>query len=652
MMPIFDPYIYSMYFKHPEILYFLLLLLVPILVHLFQLRRFRKEYFTNVRILKQISIQTRRSSTLKKWLLLATRLLLLACLIFAFAQPSLHDKKTSTKQSDLYIVLDNSFSMQAKGKNGELLKRAVQDLLQNIPDAQTFSLITNTNNFWNTNIKSIQKDLLDVSYSATEFKIDNLLSNVITRDGNVSKNILVITDAIGNQKTQLNSVKNATINFVIPTAEQKDNVSIDSVYLSQILDNFYEISVKLTNYGNDKKAVPLALFNNKILIGKTIVNFTTDTITQKFTIPKDNFNGFVEITDGSLDYDNRYFFNVSKPQKTKVISIGETAKNNFLTRIYNATEFDYRNFELNALDYNQIEQQDAIVLNEMPQIPAALQMTLKNFVEKGGNLIFNPSDKMSIANANMFLSTFGGVQFLSVESTEKKITNISYNHPLFKGVFERKTDNFQYPNTKNSFVLSKSNPSILTYEDQNIFLTSIQKEQSSVYVFAAAINKINSNFQNSPLIVPVFYKMAQNKNLTSISTITIGQGEALFIDGNLSKDEIVTISNENEKFVPIQQILNNKVKLSFDNLPNTAGNFNVSKRNSFLKNISFNYSRTESDLQNTNSELLTELEIESSIESFFEKLQSLQTESQFWKWLLSLAILFVLLEILIQKFVQ
>jgi hypothetical protein len=56
-------------------------------VHLFQLRRFKKEYFTNVRFLKELSIQTRKSSQLKKWLLLLTRLLLLLCLILAFAQP-------------------------------------------------------------------------------------------------------------------------------------------------------------------------------------------------------------------------------------------------------------------------------------------------------------------------------------------------------------------------------------------------------------------------------------------------------------------------------------------------------------------------------------------------------------------------------------
>ena len=54
-----------MQFKHPEILYALLLLLIPIIVHLFQLRRFQKVPFTNVAFLKEISVQTRKSSTIK-----------------------------------------------------------------------------------------------------------------------------------------------------------------------------------------------------------------------------------------------------------------------------------------------------------------------------------------------------------------------------------------------------------------------------------------------------------------------------------------------------------------------------------------------------------------------------------------------------------
>ena len=125
-----------MQFNHPEILALLFLLIIPILIHLFQLQRFKKEAFTNVKFLRQIELESRKSSRLKKLLILAARLLALACLILAFAQPEL--KKTEGQENRKTIIyLDNSLSLQATDNKGsELLQNVKSDLidqLQNFP---------------------------------------------------------------------------------------------------------------------------------------------------------------------------------------------------------------------------------------------------------------------------------------------------------------------------------------------------------------------------------------------------------------------------------------------------------------------------------------------------------------------------------------
>ncbi len=107
-----------MQFKNPEILYLLFLLIIPILIHLFQLQRFQKIAFTNVKLLKEIKQQTRKSSKLKKLLILLTRLLLFTSLIIAFSQPYLPGKNNRNNHKT-FIYLDNSYSMQAKGEKGE-----------------------------------------------------------------------------------------------------------------------------------------------------------------------------------------------------------------------------------------------------------------------------------------------------------------------------------------------------------------------------------------------------------------------------------------------------------------------------------------------------------------------------------------------------
>lgn len=646
-----------MQFKHPEILYFLFLLVIPILVHLFQLRRFKKEYFTNVRFLKELSIQTRKSSKIKKWLLLATRLLLLTCIIIAFAQPFFKAKDRKNTSNEMYIILDNSFSMQAKGQKGELLKRAVQELLENTPENQTFSLITNSETFWNTDIKSIRTELQNLKYSALPFQLESAMAKIKSRKSVVNKDVVVITDGIGLESKQLKSIdSDFNTYFIIPKAENNNNASIDSVFIHQTLDDFYEIGLKLSAFGEKNKQIPVALYNQNKLIAKTLTKLETKDKTIYFTIPKKDFHGYASITDSGLEYDNNLYFSISKPEKNYVISIGQPEKSNFLSRIYTNDEFNFNNFAIETLDYNSLEEQDAIVLNELDEIPQALQTTLKSFVEKGGNLVIIPSSKNAVANLNQFLKIFGNIQFKSLENKEKLITKINFNHPLFNGVFENKINNFQYPKTKNSFAIASSNPAALYYEDQTAFLTSLinftSTSGSSVYIFTAPINLENSNFQQSPLIVPTFYKMALSNQNNGVSAITIGNNILFLIDASLSKDEILKVKNETESFIPVQQILNDKVKLTFNDFPEQAGNFGIYNQNERLQNISFNYNRTESDLAQANEKNLTEYKTIDSIETFFDTLQSARTDSQIWKWFVIFALLFLVTEMAIIRFVK
>jgi hypothetical protein len=646
-----------MQFKHPEILYFLFLLVIPILVHLFQLRRFKKEYFTNVRFLKELSIQTRKSSKIKKWLLLATRLLLLTCIIIAFAQPFFEAKDTKNSSNEMYIVLDNSFSMQAKGQKGELLKRAVQELLENTPEDQTFSLITNSETFWNTDIKSIRTELQNLKYSALPFQLENAMAKIKSRKSALNKDVIVITDAVGLGTTQLKSIdSDFTTYFIIPKAENENNASIDSVFIHQTLDDFYEIGLKLSAFGEKGKELPVALYHQNKLIAKTLTKLETNDKTIYFTIPKKDFHGYASIIETGLEYDNNLYFSISKPKKNNIISIGTVEKSNFLSRIYTNDEFNFNNFSIETLDYNTLEEQDAIVLNELDEIPQALQTTLKSFVEKGGNLVIIPSAKNSVLNLNQFLKTFGNIQFKALENNEKLITKINFNHPLFSGVFENKIDNFQYPKTKNSFGIVGSNPAALYYEDQTAFLTSINNPPdatgSLVYIFAAPINLENSNFQQSPLIVPSFYKMALNNQNNGVNAITIGNNSPFLVDTNLSKDDILNVKNDAENFIPVQQILNNKVKITFNDFPVQAGNYGIFNQKELLQNISFNYNRTESDLAQANENALSNYKTIDSISTIFDTLQTDRTDNQIWKWFVIFAMLFLVTEMAIIRFVK
>lgn len=642
-----------MQFKNPEILYFLFLLVVPILVHLFQLRRFKTQYFTNVRFLKALSIQSRKSATIKKWLLLACRLLLLTALIIAFAQPFYLAKDAKNASNELYIILDNSYSMQAKGKKGELLKRAIQELLENTAEKTHFSLLTNTDTYWNTDIKAIKNSLQNLDYSAIPFELENQITKIKAHKTAYNKDIVIITDALDLSSKQLNGIdKKDNTYFIIQKSEQKNNTAIDSVYINKTVDNFYEISVNLSHYGDKGQAIPIAIYNQNQLIAKTQLSFKTDKQTAQFTIPKTAFNGFVSIEDGGLTYDNKLYFSIADLKKNKVTSIGDPQKSNFLKRIYTPDEFDFKAVSLNTLNYNDLENQDAIVLNELEEVPQALQTTLKSFVSKGGNLIIIPATNSTITAINPFLKTFGSVQFQKKETNEKQLTKINFSHPLFKDVFEGKVKNFQYPTTKNSFLLVPSGSVALANNDQSSFLSTIASNGGNVSIFSAALNIENSNFQQSPLIVPSFYKMAISNQNNTIKAFTIGNSNTYFVTAAISKDAILTVKNKDEQFIPIQQVLNNKVKLLFNDYPLHAGNFEILKENKNIEPLSFNYSRTESNLAPANLKILDNYKTIDSIEAVYDSLQSDRTDNQIWKWFVIFALFFLLSEMAIIRFMK
>jgi hypothetical protein len=641
-----------MQFKHPEILYFLFLLLIPILVHLFQLRRFKKEYFTNVQFLKELSIQTRKSSQIKKWLLLATRLLILTALIFAFAQPFFEAKDTKAATNETYIVVDNSFSMQAQGQKGPLFKRVIEDLQQHLDENQNFSLITSSESFWKTDIKSSQKEIQNLDYSSSAFSLNQVLSQIKSRKTPFQKDVIIISDFINADAKTLEKIDKEFNSFLIPVkAEKKNNISIDSVFIKETTDKFYEIGFQLTNFGSEKVDIPLGIYNENKLIAKSVVKFDTDKKEVFFSLPKQAFNGYASISDEGLTYDNELYFSISEPKKINVLSIGTAEKSSFLSKIYRSTEFNYSNVELNALNYNQLEKQDVIIVNELSKIPQALQTTLTDFAKKDGNLIVIPSSDGDNLELSNWFSTLGSIRFSKIESTKKLITKIAFSHPLYNNVFEKNVTNFQFPSVNQFFQVSTTFAPVLGFEDDTPFLTTLGK----VYVFSAALNKENSNFQNSPLIVPTFYNMAQNTNRSGISAMQIGTENPISIEAKLGKDEILKVRNSKEidasEFVPFQQIKNNNVLLTFDNSPEEAGNYGVFQNNELLQNISFNYPRTESNLNAAIADLST-YETANSVESIIETLQTNRTDNEIWKWFALLTLLFLITELFIQKFVK
>jgi len=632
-----------MQFKHPEFLYALFLLLIPIIVHLFQLRRFQKVDFTNVKFLKRVIIQTRKSSLIKKWLTLITRLLLLACLIFAFAQPYFSKTKTLNQPLEYVIYLDNSFSMHTNGPNGELLKRAVQNLIFEIPEQQNFTLFTNNHVFNNVSVNDIKNDLIDLEYSSTRLDYNASLlkgKQLFSKDNSSLKQFLFISDFQKNQG-KLDFITDSTyqLNLVKLNPINTANISIDSLYL----DTNNQIHVQLNSNNESLKNLSVSLFENNNLIAKTAI-LTDNETTAIFTLPNTTINGKITIEDNSLDYDNSLYFNINKPSKINVLSINE-ADDNYLKRIYSDNRFAYSSSALNQLNYSAITDQNLVVLNELQSINPSLNVALKSFINDGGNIVIIPSNKTILNTYNQLLNNYN-INLSNKQETAKTITTINFDHPVFESVFDSKVKNFQFPKVETYYNLSSSSEPILKFENESAFLTS----NNNVFVFSSALNKENSNFINSPLIVPTLFNIGKQSLKQPQFFYHIGKENSVDVNIKLTNDAILKLENSESRFIPLQQTYSNKVNITTLDNPSNAGIYSIVYDNEIVEYISYNYNRLESNLEYYSNEELSNFKVNNSVPQFFETIKNDSNINELWKWFVIFALVFLVLEMVILKY--
>jgi len=639
-----------MQFKHPEIFWALFLLVIPILIHLFQLRRFTKTPFTNVAMLQKVVSESRKSNSLKKWLLLFTRLLLLAAIIIAFAQP-FSSSSTALQEKEIVVYLDDSFSMQGKQNGIPVLEKAVQDFIKNVGSDTEFSLFTNDKTYTNIRIGDIQNTLLALPYSYKQLNLNEigLKANSLFSTSKTSiKDLIVISDfqeRLASQNNVLDSTMNA--HFVPVRPRQVPNVSIDSVFMDDSVNDQGRLKVLLSG-GNEDDPVPISLYDNGELIAKTAAKFTSNGNAEvEFSIPvHQKLDGHLSIMDNALAYDNRFYFNINAREKIKVLAISES-ESDYLNRLFRGDEFDFNKFSPDRLDYSVLDDKNVIVLDNLNAIPSSLQTVLRSFFNTGGTVIIVPSINTDLSSYNSLLSSLSSTRFIEKVSSEAQLTTISFDHPLYQNVFEQQVTNFQYPTTSVYFNVRTNLATALSMDGGNPFLIG----DNRLYVFTAPLELANSNFVNSPLIVPTFYNMAQSSLRLPKLFNTLGSASTVDVVVELDNDDILKVTKEGYEFIPLQQSFPARVQLTFDQNPTEDGVYSIVRDNEILQNISFNYPRTESQLKYLDLGTLQNISTLDSIPELFEQLKAENNIYAYWKWFVILALLLALIEVLIQKFV-
>ena len=639
-----------MQFKYPELLWALFLLLIPIIIHLFQLRRFKKTPFTNVKLLQKVVAESRKSNTLKKWLLLFTRLAIFTSIILAFTQPFLANL-TALQEKETVIYLDNSFSMQAKSDQGTLMENAIQELIREIPEDKTFSLFTNTSEYWNVQIEDIKNDLLTITTTPDQFSLHEIqlkANSFFQKHSNTIKNLIVISDFQQRMSSEAADSTNAITRHMIKLASPSiGNVSLDSIYIGKFGTENIEITALLTG-PSEIQSIPVSLFNNDKLIAKTSAVFENSEGAVSFTLSSNEvINGKLQISDTGITYDNHLYFNINEKERPKVLAISDVSAD-YLQRIYTDNEFVFSSFTLKNLNYRDLDNQNLILLNELEKIPTSLIGSISSFVANGGNLVIIPSTNSVINDFNQLLSRFSLGSLLDQVNVENIITRISFSHPLYENVFEKTIDNFQYPRVAAFFRTNSNASAILQYQNGEPFHLG----KNGIYLFTASIADQNSNFKQSPLVVPTFYKMGMNSLKRAELYHTMGGQIRIDVAHKIAKDNILKVSRADREFIPQQQAYSNKVALTINENPFEDGIYAIVENGTIIRKISFNYPRDESEMKFLDLNNLKATSKQNSISALFQELQNEERITELWKWFVILALLFILIEVLIIKYLK
>jgi hypothetical protein len=301
-------------------------------VHLFNFRKFKKVYFSNVEFLKEIKQETQSKRNLKHLLILAARMLAIAAIVLAFAQPYMPQPGAVEKPGGtaVSIYIDNSFSMQGAGKDGimlDLAKNKALEIVESFAASDKFQLLTG--DFEGRHQRLVSKEemtslIQEVALSAASRK----LSEVVTRQrdalitsGLEKRHAFLLTD-LQASVTDIDAVANDTtmrLTVVPELPEIKGNVFIDSVWFETPVRQLNQPEImhaRVVNTGSeDIEAIPLQLTINgsqKSVASAAIPALSNSTIDITYTNTEAGFKHCsLTINDISITNDDAYYFSYS-----------------------------------------------------------------------------------------------------------------------------------------------------------------------------------------------------------------------------------------------------------------------------------------------------------------------------------------------------
>jgi len=685
-----------MTFSAPLFLIGLVAIAIPIIVHLFNFRKYRKVYFSNVEKLEQIQTETRRQSTLRQLLILLCRILAIVFLVLAFARPYIPSKDNilNAGSNNVSIYVDNTFSMNNVNGSTTLLETAktkCREIVSAYGPTDRFQLMTSDMDGHNFHWLTKEETLLMIdqlessSASPTISAAIQRQFDFLSTGHNSNKHAFIISDFQTKSVDTDKFPKDSTIltTFIPLESASQNNVYIDSIALNApafLRGNSVAVDVWLCNDGDeDLSKVPVSLYTwdrQRAIATADIPAHGNTNVKLLFTVDDDKIiNGRIETTDYPITFDDQYFFSINIRERIRMLTIEGGDKNEYLARLFSDdTSVEYSTLHLQQMDFSRIDGTDIILLDELTSLSTGMAQTLHSFVEEGGTLVIVPALNADIASYNEALKLFAAPQLSSLSNVRQQATRLDNHNTLYRNVFNSNpSDNTELPTVTSHYWLSVTpgtlRESIISLANGDDYLCATPCGSGRLYLFSAPLRDASTDFVRQALFVPTLYNMALYSVRHTPPAITLGMAEPVPLSGNYANNSgnsgTVKLTGcgriDHEEIPDIRSTAGISVLMPHNTI-SKAGNYQLIQNGIATEGLSFNYPRRESQMDFIGQDALTKTlkdhnipncsvvnNPDKPIDTYLkEKMQG----RRLWQWCVIGALLMLLTEIILIRLPQ
>ena len=680
-----------MLFANSVMLWGLLAVSVPIIIHLFNLQRYKKVYFTNVRFLQQLQQQSRRQSVLRHWLALLFRILVIISLVLAFARPYIPSPLSVVSESPALasIYLDNSFSMESEGSNGILFDDGVKkatEIISGHSNSDKFNLLTN--DFQAIHHRLVSADefgtlVQDVEISPAVRNLTAVLGrqyDILGSEVAEYKSVYLISDFQRNISSFEGFMPDSSIHHYMVHMKpvNQSNISIDTCWFdtpAQQPGQIIDLHVKLTNHGSVAvENIPVRLIVNgtqRALASFSLGRNESATGSFRFSIRETGIHhGFIELNDFPVTFDDKLYLSFEVRSSINVMSIYEQQPGPYLRALFGPdTLFNFTETSFRRLDFSEIHRQQLVILNGLQRFSSGLTTELERFLENGGSLFIIPSSEHDLDSYRSWMRSINTVGFSDSDTMRIRVDDLNLLHPVYKDVFETGPDGMaqlgqdvDLPWVSHRFRFTypprKDVQTLIRLRNGEAFLVADRFGEGQIYILASALDIKSGTFPVHAIFVPTLYKMALNSVQQQSLYYLVGTQESVNIGSRTPGNEAVfrmVSADGRMKFIPGHRTVNYNTHLFALDAIKSAGNYFLIAGSDTLTAVSFNYDRRESVPDYLSVQELYDMAERTGFTNFAviseserplgQVISELNRGRQLWKYFILAALVFLLAEI-------